>query len=116
MSTPGFALFETPIGVCALCWGEHAVRGSQLPEASVHDTRQRMRDRFPDTPEIEPPDTAASAIADIVAVLRGQPADLGGIALDWTGVSGFPRRVYQITRSIPPGETSHYGDIARKLN
>ncbi len=32
-----------------------------------------------------------------------------------TGVPDFHRRVYDIVRCIPPGQTLTYGDIARRL-
>jgi methylated-DNA-[protein]-cysteine S-methyltransferase len=32
-----------------------------------------------------------------------------------TGVPDFHRRVYDIVRTIPPGDTLRYGDIARRL-
>ena len=38
----GFCLFDTAIGACALAWGEAALAGVQLPEASPEQTRRRM--------------------------------------------------------------------------
>lgn len=42
-------------------------------------------------------------------------ADLSTVELDMTGVPDFHRRVYDIVRCIPPGQTLTYGDIARRL-
>ena len=43
----GFALFDTTIGPCGIAWGEHGIRGVQLPEGSPHGTRARLQRRFP---------------------------------------------------------------------
>ena len=120
--TEGFALFDSALGVCAIAWGHSALTGVQLPEASVQATRARMRQRFPQVPErgsaSPPPLFAARAIEDIVALLRGEPnapRDLSNIALDWSGVPPFNRRVLELARTIAPGQTLTYGEIAARL-
>jgi methylated-DNA-[protein]-cysteine S-methyltransferase len=40
---------------------------------------------------------------------------LGEIELDWHGVSGFHRQVYEFARGIAPGRTATYGEVARAL-
>ena len=55
------------------------------------------------------------AIDGIVALLRGDKRDLREIILDFHGVPVFNRRVYEIARTIGPGATLTYGDIARRL-
>ncbi len=47
--------------------------------------------------------------------MHGQPVDLTPVALDMEGVPPFYRRVYDIARTIPPGRTLTYGDVAIKL-
>jgi methylated-DNA-[protein]-cysteine S-methyltransferase len=115
MTAPGFALFDTPIGHCAIAWGERGVVGVQLPEASEARTLARMRRRFPDTPEAPPPAAVERAIEAIVALLQGEAIDLSAIALDMEHVPPFERRVYEVARTIPPGATLAYGDIAARL-
>src|SRR5262249_25431219 len=44
-----------------------------------------------------------------------EAVDLTGIGLDESRVPEFHRRVYAIARSIPPGGTLTYGDIANRL-
>jgi methylated-DNA-[protein]-cysteine S-methyltransferase len=51
----------------------------------------------------------------IMGLLRGEARDLSEISLDMTLLPGFDRRVYEIARTIAPGETLSYGDIARRL-
>ncbi len=56
-----------------------------------------------------------NAIADIVALLSGEPRDLSHIVIDDTDISDFNRKVYKIARAIPPGQTLTYGEVAEKL-
>jgi methylated-DNA-[protein]-cysteine S-methyltransferase len=115
MTAQGFALFETAIGRCAIAWGERGVVGVQLPEASEARTRARMRRRFPDAIEAPPPPAVARAIEGITALLQGEAIDLSAVALDMAQVPAFERRVYEVARTIPPGATLAYGDIAARL-
>ncbi|RST52839.1 methylated-DNA--[protein]-cysteine S-methyltransferase [Variovorax sp. DXTD-1] len=113
---PGFALFDTAIGTCALAWSPRGLIGVQLPEESgAAATRARMRRRFPDLPEAAPPESAQKAVAAIQALLQGAPDDLGNIELDMSHVSEFHQRIYAIARRIPPGQTRTYGEIAAEL-
>jgi len=113
---PGFALFDTAIGTCALAWGARGLIGVQLPEENGEAaTRTRMRRRFPDLTEAVPPESAQKAVAAIQALLQGAPDDLGDIELDMSRVSEFHQRIYAIARRIPPGQTRTYGEIAAEL-
>ena len=109
-----FAVFETPIGDCAIAWSPHGVAGIALPESSVAGLRARMRQRFPGATESAPPADVARAIEAIRSLLRGEPADLSGIGLDMTTVSEFDRDVYAVARTIAPGRTLTYGEIAAR--
>jgi methylated-DNA-[protein]-cysteine S-methyltransferase len=51
----------------------------------------------------------------IAALLRGERADLTGVALDMDGVAPFERAVYGTARNILPGSTLTYGEIARHI-
>ena len=111
----GFALFETAIGHCGIVWSERGVAGVQLPERNEDATRNRILRRFPGAREAVPPDVVLRAIDDIVALLGGEPRDLTHVTLDTDGVADFNRRVYAIARTIPPGATLSYGEIAERL-
>jgi len=115
MATPGFTLFDTAIGRCGIAWSERGVVGIQLPEASEPATRARVRARFPGAREDAPPPAVERALADIAALLSGEARDLSAIALDMERVPAFHRRVYEVARTIPPGETLSYGSIATRL-
>ncbi|MEJ7596656.1 MAG: methylated-DNA--[protein]-cysteine S-methyltransferase [Kofleriaceae bacterium] len=111
----GLALFDTAIGRCGIAWAEHAIAGVQLPEVDERETRSRLARRFTEVQDATPAAHAQRAIDAIIALLRGEPVDLAPITLDLSGVPAFNQRVYQVTRTIPPGCTLTYGDIASRL-
>ena len=51
----------------------------------------------------------------MVALLRGEPADLSDVVLDFADIDPFDQQVYAVTRTIPAGETLSYGAIGRRL-
>lgn len=115
MTANGFALFETVIGRCAIAWGERGVLGVQLPERREAETRARLLRRFPQARETAPPSAVQHAVDAIAALLRGEASDLSTIALDMGGVPAFSHRVYETARTIRPGSTHSYGEIATRL-
>ena len=115
MSGRGYTIFDTGVGRCGIAWGSLGILGVQLPEAREIETRRRLFQVYPDAREARPPLNAEIAIEGMVALLRGEPADLSDVALDMTGIRGFNQRVYEFTRKIPRGETRTYGDIAKTL-
>jgi methylated-DNA-[protein]-cysteine S-methyltransferase len=110
-----FTLFETAIGTCGIAWTERGVVGVQLPEENSQATRARLQRRYPHATEQMPSADVAGAIDRIAALLRGEPADLTGVALDMDSVTPFERAVYRTARDIPPGSTLTYGEIARHI-
>ncbi|HSV61453.1 MAG TPA: methylated-DNA--[protein]-cysteine S-methyltransferase [Variovorax sp.] len=115
MKSEGFTLFDTRYGHCGIAWGARGIVGVQLPEADAAATRARMRKRFPLLREGLPPPDVKAAMARITHLLTGGIDDLADVDLDWHGVSAFQRRVYELARRIPPGETRTYGEMAVKL-
>ena len=114
-TTHGFALFDTAIGCCGIAWSDRGVAGVQLPEGREAATRARLHRRFPGAREVAPPPAVERALGGIVALLRGEGAELDAVALDMGGVPLFRRRVYEVARTIPPGATLSYGEIAARL-
>jgi len=110
-----YRLFDTAIGACALVWQAGCIVGAQLPEKDEGAARARLVRRFPQASEAEPPDFAAAAIADIKALLGGEPRDLSHLPVDLASVPEFNRRVYEVALAIPPGETLTYGEVAARI-
>ena len=115
MTDQNFALFDTAIGVCAIAWGPRGIHSVQLPMGSEEKTRARVRQRHGEIAQAQPPVAVQRAIDRIVALLAGQSDDLMDIELDLDDVPAFHRGVYDIARTIPPGQTMTYGDIAKRL-
>jgi len=111
----GFALFETTIGTCAIVWSRRGIAGVSLPERNAAATRGRVLRRFPAAGEAVPPVDVRKAIDGIVALLQGELVDLAGIAIDTVALPKFNVRVYDVARTIPPGATLTYGEIAERL-
>jgi len=109
------ALFQTAIGPCGIAWGRNGVTGVQLPEGRETATRARLLRRFPGALEAAPPPGVQRAVDGIVALLRGDASDLSRVPLDMEHVPAFHRRVYEVARSIPPGATLSYGEVAARL-
>ena len=114
-SSRHFTLFDTPIGACGLMWGEHGLVGVLLPEANVAATRARARRSFAGAVEAAPPPQLQSVIERICGLLAGAHDDLEDIALDLSAIPPFNRRVYALARTIHPGRTRSYGEIATEL-
>ena len=115
MSNQHYTLFDTAIGMCGIEWGPRGINGVQLPMGSEEKTRARIRQRHGDIEEAQPTTEVKATIGRIVDLLAGKRDDLTDIALDLDGVPEFNRGVYDIARTIPPGQTMTYGDIAKKL-
>jgi methylated-DNA-[protein]-cysteine S-methyltransferase len=115
MSLRSYTLFNTAIGVCGIAWGDHGIAGVQLPEADERKTRARLMRRNPQARDAPPPAEVQRTIDGIIALLRGERGDLSAAALDMERVEPFERRVYEIARTIAPGATLSYGEIATQL-
>ena len=115
MTAPGFTLFETPIGTCSLVWQADKIVGLRLPEASPAATRARIARRWPEAEEQAPPPDKQKVIDRVLALLAGEAVDLGDVPLDFGAAPEFHQRAYAIARTIPPGQTMTYGEIAKRL-
>ena len=120
-SEPGWAPFDTVLGSCAVAWGPRGIVAMQLPEVDAPATQARLFQASGPLPQATPPAAVASAIAAVQALLAGQldaigmDACLETVELDMQRITDFQRRVYAVTRRIPPGQTRTYGELATEL-
>jgi O-6-methylguanine DNA methyltransferase len=94
-----FGRIETPIGPVWLAEtdaGVAAVSRSEPLEAFLAGLRRRFPESVPEAAEL-----------DAAWLDGGAPPPL-----DLTGLSAFDARVYDAVRSIPPGSTLTYGEVA----
>jgi methylated-DNA-[protein]-cysteine S-methyltransferase len=110
-----FTLFTTALGRCGLAWGHDGILAVELPGPDESATRRRIRRAVPGAREVVPPPEIERAIGAIGRLLAGDPDDLASIVLDMSAVPEFHRRVYEVAREIPPGQTRSYGELAARL-
>ena len=115
MDTSGILVFETPIGPCGMAWGERGLLAVALPEPTAVAVRARLLRRFPEATGSEPPAEVIQAKDLILELLGGASADLSPIQLDMARVGVFERRLYELLRTIPPGQVVSYGELATRL-
>jgi len=115
MTGPGFTLFDTPIGTCSLVWRDDKIVGLRLPEASPAATRARIKRRWSSAEEQAPSPAMQAVIDRVLALLAGQQVDLSDVPLDFGDAPEFHQRAYAVARSVPPGQTITYGEIAKRL-
>jgi methylated-DNA-[protein]-cysteine S-methyltransferase len=110
-----FAVIPTTIGECALVWNESAeIVGSTLPHDSADQLRGAVRGWYPGAVEASPAPVAPTVTA-LTRLLDDGVGDLAEVPLNMSAVPDFHRRVYEIVRTIPPGETRTYGEVAAEL-
>src|SRR5580704_15087657 len=108
-----FALFDTPLGPCAVAWSDRGLTALTLPEATTEATRARMQKRFgPEAQEAKAPAWVQQATARIARHFDGAHDDLRDVKLDMDGVPPFFARVYEASRTIDPGKTIGYAELA----
>jgi methylated-DNA-[protein]-cysteine S-methyltransferase len=116
MAAQAFALFATPIGTCGIAWNAKGIAGFQLPLSTADATRTRLQQRWSGAIESEPPPGVQRVVDRVLALLNGEATDLSDIPVDLAEAPDFHRRVYEVARTIPPGRTMTYGEIARRLD
>ena len=108
-----YCLIETDLGWFGLAWSPQGITRAYLPGDSVHSVRERF-------------DKLGSEIAQwpafidearrlILAYARGEAVSFETLPLDLSGQSDFHRRVYADILQLGRGETTTYGEIARRL-
>jgi methylated-DNA-[protein]-cysteine S-methyltransferase len=108
-----YCLIETELGIFGLGWTEKGVARAALPDTRTNSVGQWMA-RF-GTQSTVPDEEIAELVADIQAYARGEQVEFDEIVLDLDGQPEFHRRVYDDILKLGWGETTTYGDIARRL-
>lgn len=97
----GCHVFETPLGTCTLCWRDTGVTGLHLgPGAVVGDPA---------------PAWLLDVARRITAHLEGVSDPLVDVRLDLSSSPPFHARVYAALRTIGPGQTVTYGELAARV-
>ena len=118
MSGSGYALFDTAVGRCGIAWSERGVLAVQLPEASDAETIGRLKRRLPKGRAETPPPEIERAVAALRALLDGDRSAapvLETVPLDERRLPELDCRAYAALRHVLPGETTTYGELARRI-
>jgi methylated-DNA-[protein]-cysteine S-methyltransferase len=100
------ASFPTPLGPCAIAWGDAGLIGFSLPGAAP----QALDDVV-----TEPPAWIRDIIAQVQRHLAGVPQDFSTVRYDFSAVPEFDRRVLRATLAVKSGRTATYGEIATAI-
>lgn len=111
-----FAVAPTASGAIGIAWSERGIVETWLHAGTVERARAQIRRAFPEAVDAPPSTNVAAALRDIADLLSGQRRDLRSAALDMASIPEFDRRVYEVARTIPPGSTMTYGEIATALD
>ncbi len=137
LSSVSVTEFDTAIGRCAMGWTDDGVVRFQLPEVVARGpepTRPSASGQTSDAGAltagmlrrgvdaiaaervrvVDPSGGMAEAIRAIRAHLTGELDDLRWIPVDYRAQPEFHRAVYDITRTIGPGRTLTYGEVAAR--
>jgi methylated-DNA-[protein]-cysteine S-methyltransferase len=110
-----YVVFDTAIGPIGLAWSNRGVMRLRLPEADRAMTERRMRS-YAGAWTGEPPPAIAPVIADVRRLATGKAVEFTSVALDLTTVADpFRRKLYDALREVRWGETTTYGELARRI-
>lgn len=112
-----YCLIETELGWFGLAWSAAGITRAYLPGEEPEALRSRMARHGP---ELEPeedgvPPFVAEARSLIADYAQGGAVSFAALPLDLAGVGDFNRRVYEDILNLGWGETTTYGDIARRV-
>jgi len=112
-----YAIFETPIGPCALAWNDEGVTAFQLPEETTDATRERIVAKGKDAGDENAklrgaPNWVKDAITRVRAHLGGKPQALTAVPIDLSGLSEFDAKIYRALQAVPAGKPTTYGSLA----
>ncbi len=110
-----YCVFETAIGPCGVAWNGRGLTRLQLPEGDRSATEKRLAARSAGVRSDDPPPLIARLIDDIRRYALGTNVDFTSAALDLTEIDDVCRSVYGAARALGWGQTSTYGEIARRL-
>jgi methylated-DNA-[protein]-cysteine S-methyltransferase len=107
-----YCLFESGLGDFGLAWNGRGVVRLQLPDEGRMATEKRLGAV---ASRGEPPPWAKQLIAAIRRYVAGERVDFAAVALDLAAVGEFRRAVYEAARSVAWGQTTTYGELARRI-
>jgi O-6-methylguanine DNA methyltransferase len=109
-----YTTFDTDLGTCGVAWTSRGLTDVLLPEARDSELYAKLRVHGEPTDADSAPAWVRRAIARIRRHLAGKTQDLSRIPVVLDGAAPFTRRVYELLRTTPAGQTLSYGQLARQ--
>jgi O-6-methylguanine DNA methyltransferase len=122
MTPTSYTLFDTSLGQCGIAW--KAVGDSdtdlrvvffQLPEATNEAAEARIAHKSGAGKSLKLPAPIVQIVERVRKHLDGEIQDFRDIPVDLSGMDTFALQVYEISREIPPGRITTYGELAARL-
>ena len=105
-----YALIDTALGTMGLGWSERGVNRFALPGRDRASTARLFLDMGAAAGQAD-----AALVAAIVAYGEGERVEFDEVPLDLDGIAEFNGSVYEDIIKLKWGETTTYGEIARRL-
>ncbi len=111
----GQTVFETALGFVGIAWSGAGLVRLCLFERSRSSVERRL-DRLGTTAgrRGDAPHWVAALIDAIKAYADGEEVDFSGVPVDLSGADGFQQAIYDAARQLGFGETTTYGELARR--
>ena len=108
----GVATCQTAFGWVGIAWSDQGLYAITLPEPSEAGALSRLPQPSGSEPELPQGLDLPALLAKLRRYFEGEPVTFDE-TLDPTIGTEFQRRVWDLTRGIPRGQTRTYGELAR---
>lgn len=108
----GLACVSAPLGWLGVAWTALGVARIAVAEPSSASCVASLRRALPGGALREPPRWIAAHLEALAAHLDGAIVDHAAVRLDERGLSPFRVAVHRAARTLRPGETATYGELA----
>lgn len=110
----GHAVFETALGFMGLAWSGAGLTRVCLAERRRESVERRLLREAGDGTSAAMPAWVAELVGRIKAYAAGEQADFRDVPVDLAGVDDFRLAIYAATRKLGFGETTTYGELAKR--
>lgn len=114
VASSGSAVFETALGFMGLAWSETGVTHLFLAEERRDSVERRLLRAAGPVAASPMPAWVEELIAAIKAYAGGEEVDFSAVPVDLAGVDDFRLAIYAAARKLGFGETTTYGELARR--
>lgn len=102
---------KTDFGWVGIATSPRGLLFISLPQPTEEESLRRLRERWPEA-RFAKEDELAEVKDRLQRYFAGQPVSFDDLTLDMSRATSFQKRVWEITRAIPRGQTRTYGEIA----